>query len=216
MSRRDFPNFKDFSAKVHNIHVKRAIKELTANKNGLANKRIQDLYKTALITKSDTAQLILLKQMFFWFDLGYLNKKIDSTASIPESWNAKRVRNIPQLVVVYRKLKKSRSGSYQITIPHYDGTRNPQGISYTKGNHVGTLVLKDGSFFVVNAISPTEVERVINFYKRYINTKYLSTDLRLSIRKGKPLAKDEYRPIRADYYPRGQDDDYPKWQHYLN
>ncbi|KJH71228.1 hypothetical protein [Aliterella atlantica] len=217
MSRFTWRRFREVLGRVHNVHVKRAIRE--ANKGVddarlLVNNKRNLILENCLIDKDDTAQIILLKELLFWIDLGHLNKNNLGSVSLPESWTAKRTTNIPQLVISYRNPRSKRTDpNYQLTIPHYKGTRKPTAVPYTKGNTTGTLILKDNSKFVVNAVSETEVEKLVNHYKKYISTKFLTNDLRMTERKGKRIKVVKYTPIRADYYPKGQDVPYPEWRH---
>ena len=219
MTRPTWRNFRKVLEKVHNLHVFRAIRE--ANKGIddprlIANTKRNLMLRKCIIAPNDTAQIILLKELLFWVDLGYLQKNNQASVSLPESWTAVRNTTIPQLVITYKKLQKSKNRAFpQLTIPHYKGTKKPQGITYTKGNKTATLRLKDGSRLVVNAISETEAEKVINHYKKYIDPKFLTNIIHVTERKGKRIDVVKHEPIRADYYPKGQDVPYPEWRHYF-
>lgn len=216
MTRLTWRSFRKVLERVHNVHVKEAIRE--ANKGIddprlLASTKRNRMLEECLINPNDTAQIILLKELLFWVDLGHLQKGQITSVSLPESWVAKRLNTIPQLVITYTNGKKGKSRSYyQLTIPHYKGTKKPQAISYIKGNKTGTLKLKDGSCFVVNANSEAEAEKVCNYYKKYIDPRFITQDLYLTDRKGKKLIVNTQTPIRADYYPKGQNEPYPEWR----
>lgn len=218
MSRNEWRTMRATLIKIHNVQVKRSAAKISAearatNNNVAAAKRI-NILKSCLIDGDDSISIAIEKQMFYWFTLGYASDRASAIASVPDRWNIKKLKGTPQLVIIYRKVKKSRSGNYELVIPHYDGTRNPQAINYKKGNRMGILTLKDNSTFVVNAASDAEAEKVYKHYKRYINTKYLTNDFKITQRRGKAIDRDEYKPIRADYYPTGDEEDYPKWQHF--
>lgn len=217
MSKYEWHKLRSVLIKRHNIHIKRSISKLklSAKQNNNAATSLQiDVLKHCLIDSNDSINIALEKQMFYWFDLGYIGDRIQAIASVPDRWELKKLSNTPQLVIIYRKIKKSRSGNYELVIPHYDGSQKPQAFHYKKGNRSGILTLKDGSTFVVNAHTDTEAERVINHFKKYINSKYLTNDFKITQRRGKTIDSDEYKPIRADYYPKGKEDNYPKWQHF--
>lgn len=217
MSKHEWHKLRSVLIQRHNIHVKRSVSKLRAstkeNNNAAISKQI-DVLKYCLIDTNDSINIALEKQVFYWFDLGYFGDKIQAIASVPDSWQLKKLSHTPQLIIIYRKNKKSRTGNYELAIPHYDGTPRPVAPTYKKGNKSGILTLKDNSKLVVNAYTDSEAERVVNHLKKYIDRRYLTNDFRITERRGKTIEKDEYKPIRADYYPRGDEDTYPKWQHF--
>lgn len=217
MSKYDWRKLRSVLIQRHNIHVKRSISKIRAaarqNNNATRSKQI-DVLRYCLIDANDSINIALEKQNFYWFDLGYFGDRIQAVASVPDSWQLKKFSHTPQLVIIYRKTKKSRSGNYELTIPHYDGTIKPTAPTYKKGNRSGILILKDNSKLVVNAHTDAEAERVVRHFRKYINPRYLTEDFRITARRGKPVEPDEYKPIRADYYPQGDEDTHPKWRHY--
>lgn len=206
---------RDLIRKGHNRDLNRFLLDVKdADENSLKNKRAH-IKKALRINEKDNSIEIANKQLYFRLGLGAADEKIQAVASIPERWATKPIDNMPQLVIVFRKVGKTRSGNYQIVIPHYKGPRNPLVSYHTKGNRIGTLTLKDNSSIVVNAVTDREAERVINQLKKFVDRKYLTDDFKITERKGAKIAQDRYRPIRADYYPEGQNSSGVEWRHYF-
>lgn len=205
---------RDLIRKGHNRDLNRFL--LDIQEEDKLNSKRAHIKKAMRIDNKDSALEVLNKQIYFRFSLGAASEKLQAIASFPERWATKPLDNIPQLVIVFRKVdKKSRSGNYQLVIPHYKGPRNLKVSQHTKGNRVGTLTLKDNSSLVVNAISDREAERVINQLKPFIDKKYLTEEFKITERKGAKISQDRYRPVRADYYPKGQSSSLVEWQHYF-
>lgn len=204
---------RDFIRKGHNRDLNRFLLDVK-EEDSLVSKRAH-AKKAMRINDKDSALEILNKQIYFRFGMGAADEKLQATASIPERWATKPLDEMPQLVIVFRKVGKTRSGNYQLVVPHYNGLRNPIISYHTKGNKTGTLTLKDNSTLVINAHTDREAERVINNLKKYVNPKYLTDNFKITQRKGPKISQDKYRPIRADYYPQGQKNSTPQWRHFF-
>lgn len=204
---------RDLIRKGHNRDLNRFLLDVK-DEDKLSNKRAH-IKKALRINDRDNGVEIANKQIYFRLGLGGADEKIKAVASFPERWATKPLSNVPQLVIVFRKVKASKSGNYQLVIPHYNGSRKPIVSYHTKGNRIGTLTLKDNSTLVINAISDREVERVINRLKPFIDKRYLTDDLKITERKGAKIAQDQYRPLRADFYPQGQENSVAQWQFFF-
>lgn len=216
MSRKNFDPWqhtRDLIRKGHNRDLNKHL--LDVKYEDQLNSKRAHIKKGLRINDKDSGLEILNKQFYFRFGLGGIDEKIKPVASFPERWATKPLSNIPQLVIVFRKVKKSRSGNYQLVIPHYNGPRKPIVSHHTKGNRIGTLTLRDNSTLVVNAFSDREAERVVNKLKPYIDRRYLTDDFKITERRGAKLAQDQYRPIRADFYSQGQENSVPDWQYFF-
>ncbi len=206
---------RDLIRKGHNRDLNRFLLDVKdADEKNLNNKRAH-IKKALRINDKDNSIEIANKQLYFRLGLGAADEKLKAVATIPERWNTKPLSTMPQLCIVFRKAKKSRSGNYQLVIPHYNGNKQPVVSYHTKGNRMGILTLKDNSTLLVNAISDREAERVINQLKKYVDPKYMTTDLKFTEHRGNKIAQDQYKPVRADYYPQGQENAYPEWQFYF-
>lgn len=155
MSKYDFSTVQRIISKYHNIQVNRELakKELkTSRKN---------IYKELIIKQTDTAQLIILKFLFFWISNGNVEKFAGGVVTIPNSWVIKPGDDIPQLAIIFRVKNKKGGGNYPIYIPHYNGTRSPAIFGYRKGAYGCTLILKDNSKITIHANSYEVAERYI-------------------------------------------------------
>lgn len=220
-TKQEWRKFRSFLEKVHNIHVKRAIREANLAR-GNTNKNVPEskrnlLLKECLIDKTDTAQLILLKELFFWIDLGYIDERIQAIAAVPEWWQVRSEAKRPQLVVLYGEKKTSGKigkAVYPITLPHYEGTKSSKSPlpAYRKGQHEGILTLSDNSKVIVNAYSEAEAKKVLQAAKQAIKTHYLKgSHIKIGIRKGVELKTIEVVPVKAKYFPTGLQNLSPKW-----
>lgn len=207
MSKYDFSRISKLIRRYHNLQINRE------RKNDDTKVSRKNIYKELLIKDSDTAQLIILKILFFWISNGNIERITNSVLAPPIHWSIKPGSSIPQLVVIYRIKGNNKTGNYSFHIPHYNGARKPIFPTYVKGKEMTTLILKDGSSMVINASSEAEGERVINQARRYISSKFLTTDIRHS--KNNLVKRNEMVPVRADYFPNGQEDVEPLWRHYF-
>lgn len=220
MSRFDYRKFRTYFIKYHNVHVKLAIrksKQERSASNGLVISRRLDLLQSCLIDGDDTAQMILLKELFFWIDLGYLSDRIDAVAAVPEWWQLRPEAKRPQLVILYKEQSDTKAGRdlYPLTIPHYEGS-TPPGHSpipaYRKGQQEGILTLSDNSKVIVNAYSEAEAHKVLTAAKKCIKPKYLKgSHIKIGERKGQKLKQIQVSPHKAKFFPTGQQDLSPKW-----
>lgn len=185
----------------HNRAVKKHFKDVLAD-DGRSTGR-QSIKTALLIRDEDSALEVLNKQVYFNRLAGEI-----PLATIPEWWPKRVGADIPQLVVVFRP--PGKKSSYQISIPHYNGDRNPKIPSYKKGSYRGELVLSDNSKLVVNAHNAAEAERVIRVLRRYIVPKYASGKIPIIQKvKGVSFKEDRVAPVLADYHPYGQKENIP-------
>lgn len=219
MSKQEWREFRGYFQRVHNIHVKlaeRKIKQAASPNQGLATEKQLKLLKACLIDKDDTAQLCLLKEMFFWIDLGHLSERIEAIAAVPDHWQLRPEAHRPQLVVLFGERKNGKIGDavYPINIPHYEGNKAPSTPplpAYRKGQWEGILVLSDNSKVTVNAYSEAEAERVLKAAEKVINPKYLkNSQAKIGKRKGIDLKEIEVMPAKAKFFPTGRKNMSPK------
>ena len=205
MSKYAFARLQKLVRRYHNFQVKKEI----------ANKEIKNtkkaIYKELLIETTDTAQLIILKILFLWISSGNLDKFIAST--LPTGWAIKPGDFLPQLVIIYRIKGKTRTGNYELVIPHYKGSRYPSLPDYKKGSHRVALILKDASQMIVNAATESEGRRVIAQCSKYIDSRFLTNDIRHT--ENQRVKTDDMILTRADFYPNGQKNSQPLWRFYL-
>lgn len=218
MSKFDYRKFRSYLSKYHNVHVKLAIRKSKQEANAsnrLVTSRRLELLQSCLVDGNDTAQLVLLKEIFFWVDLGYLGDRLQSIATLPEYWPKRVGNDYPQLVVAWRP--QGKKSTYQISIPHYNGDRNPKIPAYRKGSHRGELTCTDGSKLVVNADSIAEADRVIKVLRRYIEPRFhTGRDAHIAKVKGPGFKEARVVPIVADFYRHGQTEDArPNWRKYF-
>ena len=205
MSKYAFSKILKLVRRYHNLQLNKLIK------NKETKKTKASIYKELLIQRNDTAQLIILKMLFFWISTGNIEKFILST--LPTGWAIKPGDFLPQLVVVYRIKGKTRTGNYELVIPHYKGSRYPSLPDYKKGSHRVALILKDASQIIVNAATESEGRRVIAQCSKYVDSKFLTNDIRHT--KNQRVKTDDMTLVRADFYPRGQNNSQPLWRFYL-
>jgi hypothetical protein len=160
--------------------------------------------------------LIYRKIAEIQIDLIKMRNEEQPIAAIPEWWPARIGGQRPQLVTLFaEKLPNGKLGRtrWPLTIPHYNPrVRKPNLPSYKKGQWEGILTLKDNSKLIVNAISQSEAERVINAVKTYISPAYLAgAQLKIGIRKGEPLKQCLVVPTSAKFFATGQKNTVPNW-----
>lgn len=204
MSKYAFSRLQKLIRRYHNLQVKKEI----AKKDIKTTKK--NIYKELLIETTDTAQLMILKILFLWMSTGNLGKFV--APSLPSGWAIKPGDFLPQLVVIYRIKGKTRTGNYELVIPHYRGNKYPVLPSYKKGSHKLTLVLKDGSKLIVNAATESEGKRVINQCSKYIDSRFLTNDIRHT--ENQLVNINDMISVRADFYPTGQNQHEPLWRFY--
>lgn len=211
MSKYDFSSLQSLISKYHNGQILRETNKKEVKKT---RKRI---YDRLLIKKTDTAQLIILKILFFWISNGNLNQLLktgDTVATIPIDYVIKPGDNIPQLAVIFRVKGKKGGGNYPIHIPHYNGTKTPHILGYRKGSEGCILTLRDNTKIVIHANTYKSAEEFIrkNLLK-YVEKKYRTNNYQKINRQVK---SEEMEPIRADYYPFGSSGPKkPEWRHYF-
>lgn len=205
MSKYAFSKLQKLIRRYHNLQINKEIKS-----KELKNSR-KNIYKELLIETTDTAQLIILKIVFFWISNGSLDRFASTT--LPVSWAIKPGAFLPQLKIIYRIPNNSKIGNYDITIPHYNGTKTPRIPPYKKGPHRVALILKDGSQIIINAATENEGRRTINLLSKYVDKKWVTQDVRHT--ENQRVKTDNLVPIRADYFPNGQENSKPFWRHYF-
>lgn len=220
MNKQEWREFRGYFHRVHNIHVKlaeRKIKQSASPNQGVATEKQLKILKACLIDKDDTAQLCLLKQMFFWIDLGHLSSRIEAIAAVPDHWQLRPEAQRPQLVIMFAEKKangKLGKPMYAINIPHYEHSKAPSNSplpGYKKGQWEGILTLNDNSKVVVNAVSELEAKKVLNAAEKAIDSKYLKgSQTKIGMRKGIELKEIEVMPVKAKYFPTGRKDLSPK------
>lgn len=133
-----------------------------------------------------------------------------SGLAIPGEWPLKPGADRPQLAITYRNKQRRTSGA--LTIPHYEGPRQPQLPRYETGPWQGEWVLRDGSMLRCYAISKSEALKVIRALAKYVPAYY---------KEGGPRARNTERRIKrqkveprvAEFYPKGPAP-FPEWKAY--
>lgn len=221
MSKTDWVKMRRTLQKVHNVHVKRALKKISSASeidSSAIKARLSPLYQQCLIDNDDTVQLALLKEIFFWIDLGHFSDVIQATASVPEWWQVRAEAKRPQLIIQFaNRGRAGRPGKsrFSLSIPHYKGTSRTTKSPippYRKGQHEGILTLFDNSKVIVNAFSDAEAERVLKAAEKHIKPRYLkNSHIKIGIRKGVKLSTAEVIPVLGQYFPTGLQNLNPKW-----
>lgn len=210
-------NYKSwkFTAKliriVHNRDVKRHYKNVQANNPNQKNNN-NALEQGLLIYPNDSALVILNKQIMFRTVI-----QESSVISQPESWltNSRRGNDIPQLIIIYRIKRNNKSGSYQVTIPHYNGSKSIKPPEYTKGNEPIVFKMKDNSGIVINCSDAEKGKNIIKYFLGFCNKKYVDNMDNYIYPSKTRVRKDLMVPIRADYFEDGQKNLNPTWRIYF-
>lgn len=207
-----FNSWKYTSKIIRQIHNQDVVQHFKDVKPDDDLSRSRSGLKAGLIVRAkDSALEILNKQIIF--RLAIQNKSFDAIATIPESYNLRPGDFIPQLVVVYRSIEKKRSGNYSLTIPHFTGTKSINLPQYTKGNHQATLILKDGSKILVNAVNKAAGLSLIKACLKYVDRRFITDDYHHAERND--ITNHTVKPLRGDYYPVGRKNSEPEWRHYF-
>ena len=196
----------------HNRQVKKYFKDIASN---TATSTGRQIIKTSLLIRDNDSALEVMNKMTYFSS--YLNNEY--TTAYPDGWQIRKGQNIPQLAIVYRdKNKRSRSGNYTIHIPHFNGTRNIKIPNYQKGDYMARWILKDNSHIVVNARNEVEAKKVINRLEFYVKPKFRTPEkpwLTINELAKGTIKKIDVRPVYAEYYPEGKENQLPKWREYL-
>ncbi len=210
---------KNFSDAIHLNRVIRSFHNRAVAKHFADVKSDDDLatgrsrIKTALMIRpADSAIDVMNKQLLFQ----RIGEQGEAIASIPEWWQTRVGSDRPQLAIIFREAsKRSKSGNYTTYIPHYDGPRNPSIRGYRKGNFHGIWTLKDNSKVVVNAATEGEAEQFLKSVRSLVASRFRTDDVKISVWKGRPIRESQLEPLRADFYPKGQQSSEPSWRSYF-
>jgi hypothetical protein len=210
-------NSWEFTQKVirinHNRDVKKWFKDISSDTNTVTGRQV---LKTCFLIRDEDSAIEVMNKMLAY--QAYIKKYGDLTAvaSIPEDWQLKVEAQRPQLVVVFRPTsKKEKSGYYSFVIPHYNGDKTPSIKSFTKGNYWARIILKDNSKIVINANTENNAVEMAKSFLKYVEAKYKTNNIRTGEYLDNPFKVLSLKPWRADYYPNGKKNNYPKWQHYF-
>lgn len=214
----NYKNWK-FTRKViritHNREVKKYFKNLKTDADSKtyrgASSGREAIRDCLLIYENDSAMIVANKQMFFT----RLTAAENSVLSYPESWIIHSGTDIPQLKIIYRTNSKERKGYYDLNIPHYKGSKSIKPPKYTKGNQPVIFNLKDRTKIVINAVSENEGKSVIRYFLRFVDDKFIKDKDNFVLGSPSKVKRDEMTPIRADYYPHGQNVANPQWRIYF-
>lgn len=206
MSKYDWSKFQKLIRRIHNLYVNSEIKKET-------KKTKKSLLEYALINPKDTAFLVIVKQIYYWFTLGYIQNRISALAVLPEWWAIRKGADRPQLVIEFKSQQK-KATHYALSIPWYSGKKsNVSPISsYKRGNYRGCLTLKDNSKFICYAISETEAERVIKEAKNHIIDKFLvDSTITIGTTRKKNFGTDTVKATSGRFFGAGQTRPNPDW-----
>lgn len=216
-------NSWEFSKRIirigHNRKVKQYFKDTPSDS---ATSTGRKTIKTSLLIRANDSALECLCKMMYFF--GYL--WLDPVTTYPSDWAIKKGQDIPQLAIVYREIPKvvaggkkpARTGNYTTYIPHYNGNKTPKIMPYEKGDYWARWVLKDNSQILVYAETEEKALLVIKQLEKYVEIKY-QTPEKPWLTTGK-LTKGTHKkvkvqPLRADFYPDGKENGFPKWRYYF-
>ncbi|MCC5619249.1 hypothetical protein LC605_30095 [Nostoc sp. CHAB 5836] len=205
-NRYDWSKFQKLIRRVHNLYVNSDIKKET-------KKTKKSLLEYALIDTKDTAFLVITKQIYYWFTLGYIQNRINALAVVPEWWAVRKGADRPQLVILF-KSEGNKSNYYTLHIPHYDGRKSSTCpiSTYTKGNYRGCLTLRDNSKFICYASSEREAESVINDAKKHIIEKFLlGSTITIGTTQKKNFKTDKVKPVSGKFFSSGSLKSNPDW-----
>lgn len=144
-------------------------------------------------------------------------RSCSTIASIPEYWQTRIGADRPQLIVQYGQLFSDGTigpSKYQVSIPHYSGAAGsvPALTNYTKGQWMGIQTLSDNSKIIVNAVSISEADFVLDQMLGYVDGAFTGNTKRThSYRKGEELSQIEVTPVWVKYHSEGQKNSQPDW-----
>ncbi|WP_414529118.1 hypothetical protein [Nodularia chucula] len=196
-----------FTRKVITINHNRDVRKFFNPKGGNsitlgATRGREALRNSMLIYPKDSQLDVLNKQVHFRFVLA----KDEPILAEPESWLIQHGRNIPQLKIIYRSAnRRSKSGNYTITVPHFNGRKNINPPPYEKGNVPVVFNLSDRSKIVVNASSEKEGRSVINYLLNFVNPKFINNKNAFVLPAKTDVRKQRMNPIRGDFFNKGQE-----------
>lgn len=195
----------------HNRRVKQYFKDTKSDTDTSSGRAA--IKVALLIRDEDSAIECQVKMLYF---SNYLED--DKIVSYPEGWEMRKGKNIPQLAIIFRDTNKnSISGNYTVHIPHYNGDKKPKLPTYNKGDYWARWILKDNSQMLVNGKTEAEALRVVNILEKQVDTKFRTDKvpwLKVGHYTTGTIKQIKVAPIRADYYPTGKENNYPKWRHY--
>lgn len=195
----------------HNRKVKEYFKDTKSDTDTSSGRAA--IKVALLIRDEDSAIECQVKMLYF---SNYL--AVDRVNSYPQGWEMKKGQNIPQLAIIFRDTNKnSISGDYTLHIPHYNGNKAPNLPTYSKGDYWARWILKDNSQMLVNGKTEAEALRVINILERQVETKFRTDKvpwLKVGHYSTGTIKQIKVAPRRADYYPNGKENSYPKWRYY--
>lgn len=175
--------------------------------------------KTVHVLAGTESSAILQYEKMFDIEALQCNP-VEAVAAVPEWWQVRIEAHRPQLVMLFGKLLpdgKVERGRYALTIPHYVGGRTdtPPIGRYKKGQIEGILTLSDNSKVIVNAVSETEVDRVLFQAKQAIDPKLIDGSfIKTGTRKGQILAAITLVPLYGKYFSQGLKETKPDWTAY--
>lgn len=208
----DYSSWK-FTQKVIRIYHNRAVvKHFKSDRDNQPTNGTDAIKASVLIRKTDSALEVMNKQLLFQ---GIIKK--EDIFSIPESFVIKSFgADIPQLKIIYRLKEKSRTGNYDLCVPHYNGTKAINPPRYTRGEQPVIFNLRDRSKIVVNVSTESEGVSLIKYLLRFVEKKYIPLNPDNFILGAKSKIKRKLVvPIRADFYSTGEFKKIPDWRIYF-
>ncbi|PSB18432.1 hypothetical protein C7B65_15165 [Phormidesmis priestleyi ULC007] len=211
----------DDNAKKKEITV-RVFKACTkSNEDGTTQDEIDFEEETIEVPDSEADVYELLYERIFALESIQCDK--DSCyAAVPDWWQIRLGADIPQAIVQYAEVKdnnKFGSPKYVVSIPHYgkskEATKSSDFPTYTKGQRMGILTLRDNSKLIINA-SDDDVEQAIKKLQNSISPLWLTDSIYSDgKRKGTALKTIRVAPRIVKFFPTGQTDLKPQWIKYF-
>jgi hypothetical protein len=173
-------------------------------------------YKTVSCLQGEEAKTQLLFERVARAEALQCNP-IEAIAAVPDWWQVRIEGRRPQLIMHFAEMGldgKLDKTKYVISIPQALNVKplaSPIS-AYRKGQYEGILTLNDNSKLIVNAISETEAQRVIDEASGSIDPKYLNGSfIKIGIRKGQALKQIMVYPKYAKFFSSGLQSLQPDW-----
>lgn len=140
-------------------------------------------------------------------------------ASIPDLWELKAPKQRDQMQIQYAKVDNSSRSRWHLTIPHFNEALKNSFIptAYQKGKYACNLELPDASYILVNAISPQEGLRVIEYFNTFVISDLQGHigNMKYSYLPGRNIQEIEVKPVFLKLFA-AQQPEIPSWTKRLN
>jgi hypothetical protein len=144
----------------------------------------------------------------------------DVSAVFPDWWQVRVGADRPQLVVLYGEVDSQghlSSSRWSLHVPWFDPRFRHQLKKllpkYSKGNWQGMITLRDNSKIIVYGSTQSQAEITVKSLSKLCLSHQLPSPLTVKIgqTKGPNFKQVKVAPVRASYFPTGQQDNRPEW-----